>query len=42
MPKLYVLMPDGTKSYIPDEIIAKYDLKDGMKTAMGYEIKEDK
>jgi hypothetical protein len=40
--KLYVILPDGKKDFIDEEIVLKYGLKEDMKTVMGYEIKEDK
>jgi hypothetical protein len=40
--KLYVLFPDGTKDYIDQAIVDKYEICIGRHTVMGYPIiKED-
>ena len=38
---LYVLMPDGSRDYLNEKIVAYHSLKSGMKTASGYPILEE-
>ena len=44
MPKsrIYVLLSDGTKDYIDEEMVKKYDLHTAMRTSSNCELKEDK
>ena len=39
--KLYVILPDGDRDYIDEEIVLKYGIKADMVTAQGLPIKEE-
>lgn len=39
---LYVLLPDGRKSPIADEVARRFGLRPNTKTVMGFLILEDK